>query len=438
MIEKPILSYAVLLGTFILAVTGCSVLNGPKAEARYRMTVEVETPQGTVSGSSVWSQHITKLLIPLPSGGGSQRYGGGSHGEAVAVRLPNGQTLFLLQGEQRVGVQAYFPEISITDPDGGEDPVATLGSIGSSGITKTLPCTPEALEAWNVSTKQEYKLTKASSKLYCPPLVALKDAKDPTSFASVNPDDLASSFGAGHRLKSITLEVTKDPVTNSLGKLLNEEFWTELVRFKEKTDHCRNLDHPYFRQLATTINKSDFTEIDYKNKSKDLPQERDTRIAKYRAISCEDLVPGYESKKLRKLAENPVFSYKPLEAPVKPQDVGVARWKPRFLVNEGGWQGRLVIRDGCLAFEDGRHPAKLLVFPYGHGFWNSSTQTLEHEGESYSINEPIYLRGDFAKVFVDGGKVEFQEDADWLGRHDFQKCNGFDMLLVYTLAEDDR
>lgn len=438
MIGSRVLSHAVLLGLFILVITGCSVLNGPKAEARYRMIVEVETPQGIVKGFSVWSQYITKLLIPLPGGSGSIRYSGGRRGEAVAVRLPNGQTLFLLQNEQRVGVHAYFPEISISDPDGGDDLVATIESIGSSGITKMLPCTPETLEAWNANAKQGYEVTKATSRLYCPPLVALKNAKDPTSFEPVNPDDLASSLGVGYKLKSITLEVTDDPVTNGVGKILNEEFWTKLVRFKEKINHCRKLDHPYFRQFATTIDQSEFIEIDYKKKSKELQQEREARMAKYRVISCEDLVPGYEGKKLRKLDEHPLFSYKPSVTPVKPQNVGIARWKPRFLVNEGGWQGRLVIRDGCLAFQDQLYPPKLLVFPYGHGFWNSSTQTLEHEGKSYSINEQIDLRGDFAKVYVDGGKVEFQEDADWLGKYDFQKCNGFDMLLVYTLAEDDR
>lgn len=64
----------------------------------YKMTVEVETPDGLRPGSSVreviyTEDLIAKYLIKLPDAGVvSVR----QHGEAVAVDLPGGQTLFAL------------------------------------------------------------------------------------------------------------------------------------------------------------------------------------------------------------------------------------------------------------------------------------------------------------------------------------------------------
>ena len=50
------------------------------------------------------------------------------------------------------------------------------------------------------------------SKLY-PMLVTFSDINDPKSVKLVKPDDLASIFGPGYSLKSITLEITDEAVT---------------------------------------------------------------------------------------------------------------------------------------------------------------------------------------------------------------------------------
>jgi hypothetical protein len=46
-----------------------------------------------------------------------------------------------------------------------------------------------------------------------PLLVTFTDINDPKSVLEVKPDNLAASFGVGYSLKSITLEITDEPVT---------------------------------------------------------------------------------------------------------------------------------------------------------------------------------------------------------------------------------
>ncbi len=46
-----------------------------------------------------------------------------------------------------------------------------------------------------------------------PFLVTFADVNDPTSVKQVDPHDQAASFGEGYSLKSITLEITDEPVT---------------------------------------------------------------------------------------------------------------------------------------------------------------------------------------------------------------------------------
>ena len=69
-------------------------------DLRYRLTVEVDTPTGLKTGSSVYeikSRGYTAIL----GEGGLHRFSRSLRGEAVAVDIAPGQTLFaLLRGEQ--------------------------------------------------------------------------------------------------------------------------------------------------------------------------------------------------------------------------------------------------------------------------------------------------------------------------------------------------
>lgn len=58
---------------------------------RLRLTVEVDTPQGLRKGSSVYEVWANNKTALLPD---EAKRDWGVRGEAVAVDLPNGQTLF--------------------------------------------------------------------------------------------------------------------------------------------------------------------------------------------------------------------------------------------------------------------------------------------------------------------------------------------------------
>ena len=176
---------------------------GPEASSRlrYRMTVEVETPAGLKTGSSVIETTITKG--PATGQGSGISYG--LKGDAVAVDLGHGQTLFaLLSGEQ-----------------GGLDYHARLfhGALSDGGAVATPPM-PRAFEtgqwAEERSIARQIKPMLILPAKYYPFLMRFRDIRDPRSVQIVSPGDLSDSFGPGVRLKRITLAVTDAAVTTGI------------------------------------------------------------------------------------------------------------------------------------------------------------------------------------------------------------------------------
>ena len=96
---------------------GCSLIDRTP-DYRYRLTVEVDTPQGLRTGSSVIEVQTSvagEYSIPSP-GAVSHRV----RGEAVAVDLPGGQTLFaLLRSDNDIDWASRV--MFMLAPDGPED-----------------------------------------------------------------------------------------------------------------------------------------------------------------------------------------------------------------------------------------------------------------------------------------------------------------------------
>lgn len=184
------LAAIIMLG---LTLAGCN-----RAEMRTRMTVEVETPDGVRSGSSVLSIAGGEEAVKLPDSGPIHL---GLRGEAVAVDLPNGETLFaLLRPERGSSDQLLIAIIEAIEPGNQTgtallDKVARLGrSEGKSGI---LP-------------PSEY-----------PIFVRFRNIDGPMTVERVDPASLVASFGEGYRLRGFTLTVTEDPVTRNLAKKIS-------------------------------------------------------------------------------------------------------------------------------------------------------------------------------------------------------------------------
>ncbi len=174
---------------------------------RYRVTVEVIDNGVLRTGSSVWSWRLSESDLPLATA-----YDGKLRGEAVAVDLSGGRTLFaiLRGGDGQSGMAELMPERLFGDigrASRGEetqfspDRVADLRDIAPrEGETATLDC--------------------ATQSGWCPMLVTFADRSDPTIVRQVYPSNLAVTFGPGVRLKAITVEITDDPVTSGIEKRL--------------------------------------------------------------------------------------------------------------------------------------------------------------------------------------------------------------------------
>ena len=194
-----------------LAIGGCDAF-GSRATYRYRLTVEVDTPSGPRKGSSVIE--VTNRALGGLQG---ERVDARARGEAVAVDLLGGQTLFALLRSEAGNVDAaagYAPSALMppnTDPEGGAANwirrVRAMAVIGRSG----------ELPRWRTPISPE----KEPQSQY-PLFVTFRDVNDPKTVERVDPDDFAKSFGFGMSLKRVTVQITDDPVTTGLQKRLNE------------------------------------------------------------------------------------------------------------------------------------------------------------------------------------------------------------------------
>ena len=184
-----------LIALAALALGACS----PGYSYRYRVTVEVDTPQGVKSGSGVWETTSWQ-----GSGIPDTAIRSKASGEAVAVDLPGG-TLFALM---RRG-----SDMNVDYPSG-----IVYGHL----LTHPQPDLPFSHETngWTDNVRAIAR-SRAAFELYpdeYPLLVRFRDLRDPASVEKVDPGDLAASFGPGVHLKRITIAVTRDGVTDGIAK----------------------------------------------------------------------------------------------------------------------------------------------------------------------------------------------------------------------------
>lgn len=190
------------------AGAGCS---GGLYSYRYRLIVEVETPEGLRTGSSV-----IEVLLSEGSGIPNTNLSRSYRGEAAAVDLPNGQTLFALP----VGVRdpdgfavfaeaAFHPRMQEQRRSTGFEPLENrIRRLQSQRGRRVLP---------RIWVQGENGTIRMDSY---PLLVRFADIRDPKSVERVDPDDLKSSFGDGYKLKGIYVEMTSDEVGNSMKRRL--------------------------------------------------------------------------------------------------------------------------------------------------------------------------------------------------------------------------
>jgi hypothetical protein len=205
--RRRVLAGVVMTGALLLS--GC----GSTEKFRYKMTVEVDTPQGVKTGFAVREMRYRA--------NGGFMFGEGRPqlqlmGEAVAVDVAPGKTLFaLLTGQDGYvdyagnGVSTIF---RVMDSDGGQ----------KGGPHEIWPKAPVIREPITDPV---------------PMLVSFRDIKDPTSVERLAPDALDKAFGPGVRLKRITVQATDDDVTVGIGVRLS---WLKFYYNRQLDGHRYN------------------------------------------------------------------------------------------------------------------------------------------------------------------------------------------------------
>lgn len=156
---------------------------------RYRLTVVVDTPSGTRSGSSIVESDF--------------RNNGLTTGQAPIVDLGNGRYLFAL----------------LTDPFSQR----TLYRIMLQALR--YPESKPPLENPQGHTFRQAKRSKPKVTLRradYPMLVTFRDIGNAKSVLEVDPDNLVANFGPGYKLERIAIEVVDqdEPITEGLEGLL--------------------------------------------------------------------------------------------------------------------------------------------------------------------------------------------------------------------------
>lgn len=171
---------------------------------RYRMTVEVQTPQGVRSGSAIreikYDDGNGWNWLPPFMWLGEQRPRWRLRGEAVAVDLPNGKTVFaLLRSETR-------------EDFGGREIWSIFEQTGRDEV-----------ELWPTAPRTNRPVVGDPK----PMLVYFRDLVDPNTVEHADPEVIWESLGAGYRLHRITVSRTTEPVTTGITQRLK---WLSLIR----------------------------------------------------------------------------------------------------------------------------------------------------------------------------------------------------------------
>lgn len=201
----------------ILAACGSSAASGTYPTYRYRLTVEVDTPEGPRTGSSVievTTRISGQYSIPNPG-----QVIHSVRGEAVAVDLGSRGTLFALLRSERL-IDWASTVMFVAAP---RVPLAvTRGLPNSSQVAFDIRFKAALALAGAQVIPRDYRDRIGSRHQpgdppsAWPMMVRFRDLADPKSVDKINPDDLSASFGAGVKLRRITAERTDDPVTSGI------------------------------------------------------------------------------------------------------------------------------------------------------------------------------------------------------------------------------
>ncbi|MEP3197152.1 MAG: hypothetical protein ABJO57_04720 [Lentilitoribacter sp.] len=208
--KKFLIGLALVVGIMILAFRSAY----PTFSWNQKVTVTVNTPNGEASASSVGRMVVSeKVSLGLAEAGGINS---DFEGEAVVIALPNERYLFsLISGATSFSLEVF-----------GDVPGVRKEADGS-------------FVQWDESARRIQNLVgaKAFPSEHLPMLVTFDDINDPTSVKEVDPANLAATLGEGYSLKSVTLEITTEAITQ--GEVVKVLGWLYSHKYRLKSPDLR-------------------------------------------------------------------------------------------------------------------------------------------------------------------------------------------------------
>ena len=194
-----------------IGLSGCS----DTYEWNEKVTLEVETPDGLKTASSVQAIKLIHTWAGLPEMKGASA---SLKGEAVVLEVLPGRFLFALLSSERDRSRRLnlFYNSELDDLYRRE-----LGLKAGEYKNRTVP----EKVALTLRTKGH---AMAMPTYYYPLLVTFKDINDPASVQKISPGNLSAVFGSGVKLKRITFEIVDEQMTH--GKIETVIKWFSKYR----------------------------------------------------------------------------------------------------------------------------------------------------------------------------------------------------------------
>ena len=181
----------------------------PSYTYRYRMTLEIDTPEGLKSGSSVVEIHTTQWPEFLRGLFGGHISNTKSRGESVLIEMPDGKTLFTVnRGQEDQYLLAYsFPMRDVTQ--------MSLEEIKNYAFSSNK--THEGIKYYG--TLKDAKGVVPEYAL--PQLVYFTDIDDPQTVKEIDYKNLENYFGQEVKFKRAFIETTDKPLEWKMDSRLN-------------------------------------------------------------------------------------------------------------------------------------------------------------------------------------------------------------------------
>ncbi len=194
--KRCLVGALVLAGLYLLFMLALDT-----SRYRFRMTVEVATPHGLKSGSSVMEVEVSRELLRFGDMGPGS---GGLKGEAVAVDLPDGP-LFVLPKQKDAGQNLLDENATAALIGHGRE--AVIASRGKVTLFEDFMASVKQL-----GQRQSVGHTAELPRADWPMMVRFRDVHDVKSVEEVVPETVG--------VQRIVLQVTREPVSEELAKRL--------------------------------------------------------------------------------------------------------------------------------------------------------------------------------------------------------------------------